>query len=105
MGYPRGNNWATRSVNETFAKGDHRRTLPLNFGVSKMSKDTTDADNALLANWATLNDSIMDLGEEQVKRLLDAEVTGQRRTQFMLRLHGRYNVLRAQRERTEMLAE
>lgn len=62
-------------------------------------------DEYLLENWASLNDSIMELEEAQVQRLLEQERTGQRRPAFLLRLYGRFNTLRTKRERTELLSE
>lgn len=58
-----------------------------------------------LENWATLNDNIKKLTEQQVKDLLDVERKGEKRTQFLLRLYGRYNTLRTVRERKELMAE
>lgn len=59
----------------------------------------------LLENWAALNASLMDLSEEQVETLLNEERSGQKRPAFLLRLYGRFNTLRTQRERRELLAE
>lgn len=41
--------------------------------------------------------------EQQVKNLLDEEMTGARRIKIMERLHQRYNTLRVARERIAML--
>lgn len=62
-------------------------------------------DKTILDNWQLLNDKIKELSEEEVKQLLTIERNGQRRTQWMLRLFGRYNILRTVRERKEMLSE
>lgn len=59
----------------------------------------------ILESWKSLNDNIKDLDEDQVKELLDKEREGKKRTQFLLRLYGRYNTLRTIRERKELLAE
>lgn len=58
-----------------------------------------------LENWAILNDNIKRLPENEVKKLLDKERKGLKRTQFLLRLYGRYNTLRTLRERKELMAE
>lgn len=60
---------------------------------------------SILENWQALNEGIKELTEEQVEKLLTQERNGLRRTQFLLRLYGRYNTLRTVRERKEILAE
>lgn len=55
-------------------------------------------------NWRSLNQSLNLLNEEQVKALLDDEIVGQRRTTFLKRLHQRYCILRAARERAEIFS-
>lgn len=62
-------------------------------------------DVTILDNWQALNDGIRSLSEDHVKQLLELEKSGQRRTQFLLRLYGRYNTLRTVRERKELMAE
>lgn len=62
-------------------------------------------DKKILENWKTLNDNIKQLSEEEIEQLLKLERKGERRTQFLLRLYGRYNTLRCVRERKEILAE
>lgn len=59
--------------------------------------------DASAQTWKALNDSLMDMTEQQVLQTLDAERAGQNRYQFLLRIHSRYNVLRAQRERLELI--
>lgn len=56
-------------------------------------------------NWRTLNESLADLSEDQVLAELTAERAGKRRTAILVRLHQRYTMLRAERERGEILAE
>lgn len=58
----------------------------------------------ILDNWVELNAAVMDMAESQVKALLKIEVEGQMRPQFINRLHGRFNVLRRQREQAELFA-
>lgn len=53
--------------------------------------------------WRSLNDALAAMPEQQVKNLLDEEMTGARRIKIMERLHQRYNTLRVARERIAML--
>ena len=55
-------------------------------------------------NWRSLNQLLNLLNEGQVKALLDDEIVGQRRTTFLKRLHQRYCILRAARERAEIFS-
>lgn len=55
-------------------------------------------------NWRSLNQTLNSLNEEQVKAMLDDEIVGQRRTTFLKRLHQRYCILRAARERAEIFS-
>jgi hypothetical protein len=57
-----------------------------------------------MTNWRSLNQSLNLLNEMQVKALLDDEIVGQRRTTFLKRLHQRYCILRAARERAEIFS-
>ena len=57
-----------------------------------------------LENWIVLNKHVQKLSEETVYGLLQEESKGARRPQFLLRLYGRYNKLRSERERSELLA-
>lgn len=56
-------------------------------------------------NWRELNQKINLLTEEQVLRMLNDERTGLRRVTMLQRLHQRYTMLRAARERVELLKE
>ena len=56
-------------------------------------------------NWRKLNKEINLLTEEQVLALLNEERTGRKRVSILERLHQRYTVLRAARERIEILKE
>ena len=58
-----------------------------------------------LENWGTLNEWVMQADEKAVKGALEKERKGKRRAQFLLRLHQRYNVLRANRERAQLFGE
>ena len=69
-----------------------------------MSKTPQQADPAtVLRSWQTLQAFLPSLSEKQCWELLEAERTGQRRFQFMLRLYGRANKLRGKREREDLL--
>lgn len=52
--------------------------------------------------WLELNKILMQLDEHGVRGLLDDELRGKRRQTYLLRIHKRYNILRAKRERAEM---
>ena len=54
-------------------------------------------------NWREINKVLPDLDEDAVLRLLDTERKGEQRQTVLIRLHQRYTMLRAARERTEIL--
>ena len=54
-------------------------------------------------NWREINKVLPDLDEDAVLRLLDKERVGEQRQTVLIRLHQRYTMLRAARERTEIL--
>ena len=56
-----------------------------------------------LLNWATLNEDLHYLTEVECWALLKAEQKGKKRLQFLLRIYGRANRMRTQRERNELL--
>ena len=56
-------------------------------------------------NWRELNKQLNLLNESEVLALLDAERVGARRVTFLERLHQRYTMLRAARERVELMKE
>lgn len=56
-------------------------------------------------NWRSLNQKLNTLTEVQVLALLEAERQGAKRVTFLERLHQRYTMLRAARERVELLKE
>lgn len=57
----------------------------------------------ILRTWAGLNTHLMDSGEDECKRLLKLELKGAKRTVVALRIHSRLNLIRAQRERLEII--
>lgn len=59
---------------------------------------------ALLGNWLGLNADIMDLTPGALIQLIEVERAGRRRTQVLLRLHGRFNRLRGLDERQKLLS-
>jgi hypothetical protein len=56
-------------------------------------------------NWRELNRKLNILTEDEVLELLEDERQGARRVTFLERLHQRYTMLRAARERVELLKE
>ena len=56
-------------------------------------------------NWFTLNAVLPKRNEKQVLAMLEEEVKVHKRATFVVRIHQRYTVLRAQRERKELLEE
>ena len=56
-------------------------------------------------NWRELNKNLNMLREDEVLALLEAERQGAKRVTFLERLHQRYAMLRAARERVELLKE
>jgi hypothetical protein len=56
-------------------------------------------------NWRSLNAIINDKTEEEVRELLNHERQTERRISMLQRLHQRYTILRAARERVEIIKE
>ena len=56
-------------------------------------------------NWREINKALPDLDEGAVLRLLDEERKGEQRQTVLIRLHQRYTMLRAARERMEILGD
>jgi len=54
-------------------------------------------------NWRDLNRILPTLDEDTVKRMLEDERKGEQRVTVLVRLHQRYTILRAARERMEIL--
>lgn len=55
-------------------------------------------------DWRSLAATLTDMAEDEVKRLLDLEVTHYKRPAIVRRLHQRYSILRSARERAEIMA-
>ncbi len=58
---------------------------------------------AMLSSWMKMNEDLLSLPLEAVQQLLEAEVKGQKRLNFVLRLYGRFNRLRSVSERSALL--
>jgi hypothetical protein len=58
-----------------------------------------------LSTWVGLNDAVLTMGEQECLDLIREEMRGERRKMFILRIFSRYNRLRGQRERAELLKE
>lgn len=56
-------------------------------------------------NWREINKALPGLTEAEVQKLLLAELDGNRRATIVIRLHQRFTVLRAARERRELLED
>ena len=54
-------------------------------------------------NWREINRMLPDLDEDTIKKMLDEERVGEQRQSVLIRLHQRYTMLRAARERMEIL--
>jgi len=54
-------------------------------------------------NWREINKVLPDLDENTIKKMLDEERVGEQRQSVLIRLHQRYTMLRAARERMEIL--
>jgi hypothetical protein len=54
-------------------------------------------------SWPDLQTMVMKATEDGCLKMLEAEKSGKKRPQYLLRIHGRYNVLRAKRERKDLL--
>lgn len=59
--------------------------------------------HAALKSWKYLNDYLRTANEEECRLLLEAERKTTKRMNFMLRIHAKFNVLRAERERRELV--
>lgn len=62
-------------------------------------------ENPVLSTWIGLNDFLRDASQEQCEKLLEEELAGRKRKQFIKRIHSRLNKVRADRERKELGAE
>lgn len=58
--------------------------------------------NPALETWIALNDALRDADEELCQELLDEELAGRKRQQFIKRIHSRLNKARADKERKRL---
>lgn len=56
-----------------------------------------------LGSWVRLNKVLQSADEKECHMLMETERKGQRRVTFLLRIHSRFNKLRAERERKEII--
>lgn len=68
-----------------------------------MKELSTTKYERILSTWGELNKALNKLTEKELNALLQRERTGKRRNAYLSRLHGRFNKLRAIRERQELL--
>ena len=57
---------------------------------------------AALQSWEALNTALSGASAQVCRELLDQELRGKKRLQFMLRIHSRLNKARADNERLEL---
>ena len=60
---------------------------------------------AAMDNWAMLNKIIGSLTEEQLVEMLENEKQQRKRMMYLERIHQRYTIVRAAREREELLSQ
>lgn len=56
-------------------------------------------------SWRALNDVLTQLTEDELVTMLNEERTGERRASVLQRLHQRYTMVRAARERIELMKD
>lgn len=59
-------------------------------------------EDILKLNWNQMNPLIIGLAEKDLVKLMELERAGEHRPYILLRIHQRYNKLRAERERKEL---
>jgi len=59
--------------------------------------------NVTNLNWRSLNEQLNGLSENELRKMIDEEMSRGKRTSIIVRLHQRYTTLRASRERRELL--
>lgn len=58
--------------------------------------------NPALETWVALNEALIGADEDFCQQLLEEELNGRNRKQFVKRIHSRLNKARADRERKEL---
>jgi hypothetical protein len=66
-----------------------------------MTKDELDT---ILTSWHTVNKALSGMTEQDIKDAIQRELVGNRRKDVVIRLHQRMSILRAAREREELVA-
>jgi hypothetical protein len=56
-------------------------------------------------SWRALNDQLTTMTEDEILAMLTDERTGERRASVLQRLHQRYTMVRASRERLEIMKD
>jgi len=56
-----------------------------------------------MLNWRQIMERLHEMSEEELKKMIDEEWRLTRRKSILLRLHQRYTMVRAARERKELL--
>jgi plasmid maintenance system killer protein len=59
----------------------------------------------LILNWRNLNENITSFSEDELKQFIIDELKNRKRSSILNRLHQRFTVVRANRERMEILAQ
>jgi len=59
----------------------------------------------LKLNWRNLNENINNFSEDELKQMIYDELQDRKRSSILERLHQRFTVVRANRERLEILAQ
>jgi hypothetical protein len=59
----------------------------------------------LKLNWRNLNENINSFSEDELKQMIYDELQDRKRSSILERLHQRFTILRANRERLEILAQ
>ena len=60
-------------------------------------------EEVLSSGWSTLNKVLLQIDEESCRILLEQELSGRKRGPFCFRIYSRYNRLRANRERRDIM--
>ena len=63
----------------------------------------SDTIDLFLQNWGFMNSQLASLREDQLKEMINAELAGKKRKDWLIRMHQRYSKLVTARERIELL--
>jgi hypothetical protein len=73
--------------------------------AKKKVKSNTVNLRQMLSTWRTVIESITKLSEEEAAQAIEFEQNGAKRRDIIMRLYGRYNRMRTERELRELLEE